>query len=236
MDKKISKQCDKERKCDKADKGNEKVKGNNEGGNPSGKDCILDKLLSNWENANSKTNKWNSTNDRDRNDSINNKSYNKGENNNGWNNTDYRNTNGHMRKGEYSGKQREPCFNYFHNVCRFGKHCRYAHPEICESWSEIGKCRGVNGSCEKPHPMICRSYNEHVYCNRRNCKFMHPRQRQMENPRAQQGASSRDQSRKFENDRHNNGRHNNNHNHNHNPSTNSKQQQQQQRQQQKQQQ
>ena len=115
-----------------------------------------------------------------------------------------------MRKGEYSGKQREPCFNYFHNVCRYGKHCRYAHPEICESWSEIGKCRGVNGSCEKPHPMICRSYNEHVYCNRRNCKFMHPRQRQMENPRAQQGASSRDQSRKFENGRHNNGRHNNN--------------------------
>ena len=102
-----------------------------------------------------------------------------------------------------NNRQRVPCRDFFQSVCRFGNYCRYEHPEICKSWEELGRCKGVNGGCEKPHPFICRSYTENEICHKTRCRFLHPRQRKRANERTQQRAPSRIQDLKLERDRYN---------------------------------
>ena len=107
------------------------------------------------------------------------------------------------RKNGGNDSHREYCHDFFQSVCRFGNYCRYKHPEICKSWEEIGRCNGVNGSCEKPHPLICRSYTENEICHRTRCRFVHPRQKKNINVKAQQGAPPRVQDHKLERGRYN---------------------------------
>ena len=196
MEEKKDKNSEKERK-------NNKDKGSNNdrnGGNPP---RILDNLIDNWEKVNPKAKKRESIKDGYKDGRVADKGYNNGESNNGRSNGVYRNTDITNREGENIRKQRNPCRNFFQSVCRFGNYCRYDHPEICNSWEELGRCNGVSGSCEKPHPRICRSYTENEICHRKNCRFMHPRQRKRINERVQQRASLRVQDHKFQRDRSN---------------------------------
>ena len=197
MEEKKYNHSEKERKNNK-DKGS-----NNERNEGRNSPRILDNLINNWEKVNTKAKKRESIKDGCKDGRVIDKGYNNGESNNGRIYRDYRNTDITNREGENIRKQRKPCRNFIQSVCRFGNYCRYDHPEICNSWEEIGRCNGVSGSCEKPHPQICRSYTENEICHRKNCRFMHPRQRKRINEREQQRASLRVQDHKFQRDRSN---------------------------------
>ena len=111
---------------------------------------------------------------------------------------DYTIPNADTRNAKLGGQQRIPCKNYSKTICYYGVNCRYDHPRICESWTEMGSCPGVNGSCKKPHPMICRSFSDRVECRRRYCKFIHPRSKKWRNNKNQQVDSSRSHGRNQE--------------------------------------
>ena len=112
------------------------------------------------------------------------------EDNNGNKNDDWRSNNkGNDKRDERrssEGRIRKKCWFFMNKTCRNGKNCSYEHPErerpnewydrkICELWSEMGSCSGVNGGCGKLHPRICSSFNDQVECYRRYCTQVHPR-------------------------------------------------------------
>ena len=72
-------------------------------------------------------------------------------------------------------RPRKTCWFFKNEVCRNGKNCRYEHPEICNEWYELGRCKGVNGDCELSHPKICSKYAKRESCPDRYCLYMHPR-------------------------------------------------------------
>ena len=99
---------------------------------------------------------------------TNNNSRNNNAPNSGLSRRDYTIPNADTRNAKLGGQQRmpSPCRNYSNTICYYGVNCRFDHPRICESWTEMGSCPGVNGSCKKPHPMICRSFSDRVECRR----------------------------------------------------------------------
>ncbi|MEL7079645.1 MAG: hypothetical protein AAGM46_27555, partial [Cyanobacteria bacterium J06582_2] len=72
-------------------------------------------------------------------------------------------------------RSRSLCKFFDKDGCRNGRNCRFEHPEICNEWYEHGRCKGVNGECEKAHPNICRKYIKREPCTYRDCLYMHPR-------------------------------------------------------------
>ena len=88
------------------------------------------------------------------------------------------NNNGNDKRNEMmneGSRPRKPCWFFKNDVCRNGRNCRFEHPEICNEWYEQGRCKGVNGDCEKTHPKICSKFTKREHCTYRSCLYMHPR-------------------------------------------------------------
>ena len=88
------------------------------------------------------------------------------------------NNNGNDKRNEMmneGSRPRKPCWYFMNDGCRNGRNCRFEHPEICNEWYEQGRCKGVNGDCEKTHPKICSKFTKREHCTYRFCLYMHPR-------------------------------------------------------------
>ena len=81
---------------------------------------------------------------------------------------------------------REKCWYYMNRICKFGNYCRREHPEICKMWLENGRCENINDTCTLPHPTLCISHSRREICYRRNCGFVHPKNRVKTNQRPQE--------------------------------------------------
>ena len=180
VEEKTSVQKEKEGKEKSRDK---RKDGDEGGGYDEVVNIILNKLSNELDERNIRMKKDDRSNEGNRDEISNKNSYN--EPNIRGNKRDHNIPNVDTRNGKIGGQQRKPCYNHFNTICYYGSDCRFDHPRVCESWSEMGSCPGVNGSCEKPHPMLCRSFSDQVDCQRQNCKFLHPRLQKSKRHKAQ---------------------------------------------------
>ena len=119
-----------------------------------------------------------------------------------------RNNNGNDKRNKTLNRGRRSrslCKFFERDGCRNGRNCKFEHPEICNEWYEHGRCKGVNGECEKAHPNICRKYIKREPCTYSDCLYMHPRGMKKANHREEQNDTQRHSERK-----HNRGRNDNN--------------------------
>lgn len=69
------------------------------------------------------------------------------------------------------------CRYYRRNECKFGKNCKFDHPEQCDVFKKNGLAkfnpRGCDGKCKKLHITACKNSLKKGVCDQSDCKFFH---------------------------------------------------------------
>lgn len=69
------------------------------------------------------------------------------------------------------------CRYYRRNECKFGKNCKFDHPEQCDVFKKNGLAkfnpRGCDGKCKKLHITVCKNSLKKGVCDKSDCKFFH---------------------------------------------------------------
>ena len=72
---------------------------------------------------------------------------------------------------EQENGQRRVCAFWVKDRCKFEHGCKYAHPELCKTIMEKGKCQT---ECGRFHPKMCYAMNKNGFCNKgKRCYFTH---------------------------------------------------------------
>jgi hypothetical protein len=78
---------------------------------------------------------------------------------------------------KWEEKKSKLCRYYKRNECKFGKKCKFDHPEQCEVFRKNGLAKfdpkGCDGKCKKLHISACKDSLKKGVCDKSDCKFFH---------------------------------------------------------------